>query len=202
MQREACGTALGLSAWVRFSVRRCDLSVGSWVRALVGSACRAAQFYGGKVTQARDLTSTFDDDRAKCGGGFTVLRAAPPAPAQFAAEAVLTAYTLMAYGRGRGRRLQRHHARNGNPMEPLVAGPATVGQPAKPPSPPSGEAVRAGLQDRALPPHSSLPNGPACDRRPPVVKTRGGLKKTGRRPLRHKPVDTDNKAPAHGARTA
>jgi hypothetical protein len=78
--------------------------------------------------------------------------------------------------------------------------PRTVGQPAKPTSPPSGEAVRAGLQDRALPPHSSLPNGPACDRRPPVVKTRGGLKKTGRRPLRRKPVGTDKKRPrtAHG----
>jgi hypothetical protein len=199
MQREACGTALGRPAWVRFSVRPHGL-IHSWVRALVGSACRAAQFYG-RRSRRPTISPPSNDDRAKCGRGFTVLRAAPPAPAQFAAEAVLTAYTLMAYGRGRGRRLQRHHSRNGNPMEPLVAGPATVGQPAKPPSPPSGEAVRAGLQDRALAPHSSLPNGPACDRRPPVVKTRGGLKKTGRRPLRHKPVDTDNKAPAHGART-
>ena len=57
--------------------------------------------------------------------------------------------------------------------------PATVGQPAKPRSPPSGEAVRAEWQDRALPPHSSLPDGPACGRTPPVVKTRGGLKKLG-----------------------
>ena len=57
--------------------------------------------------------------------------------------------------------------------------PATVGQPAKPRSPPSGEAVRAEWQDRALPPHSSLTDGPACVRTPPVVKTRGGLKKLG-----------------------
>jgi hypothetical protein len=36
--------------------------------------------------------------------------------------------------------------RNENPMEPLVAGPATVGQPAKRRSPPSGEAVRRGCR--------------------------------------------------------
>jgi hypothetical protein len=80
MQREACGTALGRPAWVRFSVRPRDL-MRSWVRALVGSACRAAQFYGGKVTQARDLTSKLaNDDRAKCGRVFTVLRACRPRP--------------------------------------------------------------------------------------------------------------------------
>jgi hypothetical protein len=91
---------------------RPDPPTGSWIRAFVCSARRAAQFYGSKVTQARDLTSKLDDDdRAKYGRGFKVLRAAPSAPAQFAAEAVLTAYTLMAAGRGRGRRLHPHHRR-------------------------------------------------------------------------------------------
>jgi hypothetical protein len=51
---------------------RPDPSAGSWVRALVCSARRAAQFYGGEVTQARDLTSKLDDNRAKYGWGFTV----------------------------------------------------------------------------------------------------------------------------------
>ena len=41
--------------------------IRSWVRALVGSARRAAQFYGREVTQVRDLTSKLDDDLAKYG---------------------------------------------------------------------------------------------------------------------------------------
>jgi hypothetical protein len=93
------------------------------------------------------------------------------------------------------------------PYEPPVAGPATVGrQEAKPRSPASGETIGAGSQDPALPPHSSLPDGPAGGRTPPRVKTRvktrGRSLETGRRPLRRKPVGTDKKAPAHGARTA
>jgi hypothetical protein len=104
-----------------------------------------------------------------------------PAPVRFAAEAVLTAYTLMAGGRGRGRRLQRHHRRE---METLWS----RWSPARHCRPPGGGSrdrrLRArrsgrGSQDRALPPHSSLPDGPACGRTPPVVKTRGGLKKLG-----------------------
>jgi hypothetical protein len=40
------------------------------------------------------------------------------------------------------------------PYAPPVAGPATVSQQRRrPKSPPSGEAVRAGPQDPALPPH-------------------------------------------------
>jgi hypothetical protein len=112
-------------AWVRFSVRPRGL-IRSWVRGFVrsSSARRAAQCNGGKVTQARDLTSKLaNDDRDEDREGVYGFESLSPAPAEFAAEAVLTAYTLMACGRGRGRCLQRHH-----PMEPPVAGPATVGR--------------------------------------------------------------------------
>jgi hypothetical protein len=51
------------------------------VGSFVSSARRAAQFYGSKVTQVRDLTSKLaNDDRAKYGRGFTVLRACRPRP--------------------------------------------------------------------------------------------------------------------------
>ena len=52
------------------------------VGSFVSSAHGAAQFYGGKVTQARDLTSKLaNDDRDRTARGFMDLRAAPPAPA-------------------------------------------------------------------------------------------------------------------------
>ena len=52
------------------------------VGSFVSSAHGAAQCYGSKVTQARDLTSELaNDDRDKDREGFTVLRAAPPVPA-------------------------------------------------------------------------------------------------------------------------
>jgi hypothetical protein len=51
------------------------------VGSFVSSAHGAAQCNGGKATQARDLTSKLDDDdRAKYGRGFTVLRACRPRP--------------------------------------------------------------------------------------------------------------------------
>ena len=51
------------------------------VGSFVSSAHGAAQFYGGKVTQARDLTSKLaNDDRDEDREGV-YLRAAPPAPA-------------------------------------------------------------------------------------------------------------------------
>ena len=60
-----------LGAVQRPAARR-DPSAGSWVPALVCSARQPAQCNGGKVTQARDLTSELDDDRAKYGRGFMV----------------------------------------------------------------------------------------------------------------------------------
>jgi len=123
MQREACGTALGRPAWVRFSVRPRDL-IRSWVRALVGSACRAAQFYGGKVTQARDLTSKLaNDDRAKCGRGFTVLRACRPRPPVRRRSGPHRLHSDGLRPRAWSTPTATSSARNGNPMEPLVAGP-------------------------------------------------------------------------------
>jgi len=123
---------------VRFSVGPRGL-IRSWVRALVCSACRAAQFYGGKVTQARDLTSKLDDDdRDEDREGVYGFESRVARARQFAAEAVLTAYTLMACGRGRGRRLQRHHRRE---MEILWS--------RRSPSPPPS-AARRRSRDRRL----------------------------------------------------
>ena len=80
------------SARVRFSVRTHGLDC-PWVRGLVCSARRGAM---AKVTEACDLTRKLaHDDRAKDGPG---LRFREPAARsrQFAAEAGLTAYALMA----------------------------------------------------------------------------------------------------------
>jgi hypothetical protein len=179
MQREACGTALGCPAWVRFSVRPRDL-IRSWVRAPVGSACRAAQFYGGKVTQACDLTSKLDDDdRDEDREGVYGFESRVARARQFAAEAGLTAYALMAAAEGAVAAYIHITGDKWKPYEPPVAGPATVGQPAKPRAPPSGEAVRAGVAGPRLAAPQFPPDGLACGRTPPVVKTRGGLKKLG-----------------------
>ena len=128
MQREACGTALGRPAWVRFSVRPRDL-IRSWVRALVGSACRAAQFYGGKVTQARDLTSKLaNDDRDEDREGVYGFDSRAARARQFAAEAGLTAYALMAAAEGAVDAYTHITGDKWKPYEPPVAGPATVGR--------------------------------------------------------------------------
>ena len=124
-QCEACGTALGRSAWVRFSVRpRGLIRPRSWVRALVCSARRAAQFYGSKVTQARDLTSKLDDDdRAKYGRGFTVLRAFARARPVRRRSGPHRLHSDGLRPRAWSTPTATSPARNGNPMEPLVAGP-------------------------------------------------------------------------------
>jgi len=147
MQREACGTALGRPAWVRFSVRPRDLIsfVGSCARRF-GLSGRLVLRWQGHAGPRPHLQARQRRPRQVRPGvyGFESLS---PAPVRFAAEAVLTAYTLMACGRGRGRRLTAtSSARNGNPMEPLVAGPAlSAARRRKPRSPPSGETVRAGV---------------------------------------------------------
>ena len=80
---------------------RPDPSASSWVRALVCSARRAAQCYGGQGTQARDLTSKLaNDDRVEDREGVYGFESLSPAPAQFAAEAGLTAYALMSAFKG------------------------------------------------------------------------------------------------------
>jgi hypothetical protein len=60
---------------------RLDPSVVRGFVRLYARPVGAAQCNGGKVTQARDLTSKLaNDDRAKYGRGFTVLRACRPRP--------------------------------------------------------------------------------------------------------------------------
>jgi hypothetical protein len=192
---------------VRFSVRPRGLirpRVRGFVRSSVRPSGRPVLRRRGHAGPRSHLQARRRPRQVRLGVyGFENLS---PAPAEFAAEAVLIAYTLMACGRGRDRRLQRHHRQE---METLwsrrsPAPPPSAARRRKPKSPASGEAVRAGSRDPALPPHSSLPDGPAGGRTPPVVKTRGGLKKTGRRPLRlmRERIGTDKKALDGGARTA
>jgi len=99
------------------------------VGSFVGSAHGAAQFYGGKVTQARDLTSKLanndrDEDREEVYGFES--RAARAR--QFAAEAGLTASALMAAAEGAVDAYTHITGDKWKPYEPPVAGPATVGR--------------------------------------------------------------------------
>jgi hypothetical protein len=140
--REATKDQIGLSAealqpTVNDTAMKIHLQrvVGSFV----SSAHGAAQFYGGKVTQARDLTSKLaNDDRDEDREGVCGFESLSPAPARFAAEADLTAYALMACGRGRGRCLQRHHRRQ-------VEAVRAAGRRPSHRRPPGGEAEIAGF---------------------------------------------------------
>jgi len=108
---------------------RPDPSAGSWVRAFVCSARRAAQFYGGKVTQARDLTSKLaNDDRDEDREGVYGFESRAARARQFAAEAGLTAYALMAAAEGAIDAYTHITGEKWKPYEPPVAGPATVGR--------------------------------------------------------------------------
>ena len=99
------------------------------VGSFVGSAYGAAQFYGGKVTQARDLTSKLaNDDRDEDREGVYGFESRAARARQFAAEAGLTAYTLMAAAEGAVDAYTHVTGDKWKPYEPPVAGPATVGR--------------------------------------------------------------------------
>jgi len=71
------------------------------VGAFVGSAYGAAQFYGTKVTQARDLTTASqNDDRNEDRGGAAGFESKAQRARLFAAEMGLQAYALMAAAEG------------------------------------------------------------------------------------------------------
>jgi hypothetical protein len=71
------------------------------VGSFVSSAHGAAQFYGGKVTRARDLTSKLaNDDRDEDRDGVYGFESRATRARQFAAEAGLTACALMAAAEG------------------------------------------------------------------------------------------------------
>jgi len=110
------------------------------VGSFVSSAHGAAQFYGGKVTQARDLTSKLaNDDRDRTARGFMDLRAAPPAPASSPPK---RAYRL----RVRSMPIPTSPARRGSrTSRRSPAPPPSAARRRKPKSPLSGETVRAGV---------------------------------------------------------
>ena len=99
------------------------------VGSFVGSAYGAAQFYGGKVTQARDLTSKLaNDDRDEDREGVYGFESRAARARQFAAEAGLTAFALMAAAEGAVDAYTHVTGDKWKPYEPPVAGPATVGR--------------------------------------------------------------------------
>jgi hypothetical protein len=99
------------------------------VGSFVSSAHGAAQFYGGKVTQARDLTSKLaNDDRDEDREGVYGFESRAARARQFAAEAGLTAYALMAAAEGAVAAYIHITGETWKPYEPPVAGPATVGR--------------------------------------------------------------------------
>ena len=71
------------------------------VGAFVGSAHGAGQFYGQKVTQARDLTAKLNnEDRDEDRGGETGFESRAARARQFAAEMGLQAYAVFAAAEG------------------------------------------------------------------------------------------------------
>ena len=71
------------------------------VGSFVGSAYGAAQFYGTKVTQARDLTvASQNDDRDEDRGGAAGFEGKAERARIFAAEMGLQAHALMAAAEG------------------------------------------------------------------------------------------------------
>jgi hypothetical protein len=71
------------------------------VAAFVGSACGAGQFYGQKVSQARDITSRLaNDDRDEDRGGPSGFEDKAARARLFAAEMGLQAYALLAAAEG------------------------------------------------------------------------------------------------------
>ena len=99
------------------------------VGSFVSSAHGAAQFYGVKVTQARDLTSKLaNDDRDEDREGVYGFESRAARARQFAAEAGLTAFALMAAAEGAVDAYTHITGDKWKPYEPPVAGPATVGR--------------------------------------------------------------------------
>ena len=79
MQREACGTALGRPAWVRFSVRPRDLIVGSCARrfGMSGRPVLRWQGHAGPAISPPSSPTTIATGTVR---GFTGLRACRPHP--------------------------------------------------------------------------------------------------------------------------
>jgi hypothetical protein len=126
--REATKDQIGLSAEaLQPTVNETAIHLQRVVGSFVSSAHGAAQFYGGKVTQARDLTSKLaNDDRDEDREGVYGFESRAARARQFAAEAGLTAYALMAAASGAVDAYTHITGESWKPYEPPIAGPATV----------------------------------------------------------------------------
>lgn len=102
--REATEEQLGLSAKAlqpTLNETALRIHLQRVVGAFVSSAHGAATFYGSKVTQARDLTSTLaNDDRDEDRNGVLGFDSRAARARSFAAAAGLTAYALLAAATG------------------------------------------------------------------------------------------------------
>jgi hypothetical protein len=97
------------------------------VGAFVGSAHGAAGFYQSKVTQARDLTSKLaNEDRDEDRDGVYGFETKAARARQFAAQAGITAYALLAAAEGAVHAYTEITGEEWRPYEGPLAAPATV----------------------------------------------------------------------------
>ena len=174
------GQHLAVSAWVRFSVRPRASSVRGFVRSSVRPVGPPSSTVARSRRPATSPPSSPTTTATRAARGFTVLRACRPRPPVRRRSGPHRLHSDGLRPRAWSTPTATSSARNGNRYEPPVAGPPLSAARRRS----RDRRLRArrsgrGSQDRALPPHSSLPDGPACGRTPPVVKTRAGLKKLG-----------------------
>ena len=128
--RETTEEQIGLSAQVlRPTVNETAMRIHLQriVGAFVSSAHGAAGFYQSKVTQARDLTSKLaNDDRDEDRGGIYGFETKASRARQFAAQAGLTAYALLAAAEGAVHAYTEITGDEWKPYEAPLAAPATV----------------------------------------------------------------------------
>jgi hypothetical protein len=99
------------------------------VGSFVSSAYGAAQFYGTRITLARELTSKLaNDDRDEDREAVYGFESRAARFREFAAEAGLTAYALMAAAEGATEAHLRVTGEEWKPFEPPAVGPATLGR--------------------------------------------------------------------------
>ena len=128
--REATEEQIGLSAQalqptVNETAMRIHLQ--RIVGAFVSSAHGAAGFYQSRVTQARDLTSKLaNEDRDEDRGGVYGFETKAARARQFAAQAGLTAYALLAAAEGAVHAYAEITGDEWKPYEAPLAAPATV----------------------------------------------------------------------------
>jgi hypothetical protein len=128
--REATEEQTGLSAQVlhpTVNETAMRIHLQRIVGAFVSSAHGAAGFYQSKVTQARDLTSKLaNEDRDEDRDGVYGFETKAARARQFAAQAGLTAYALLAAAEGAVHAYAEITGEEWKPYETPLAAPATV----------------------------------------------------------------------------